>query len=115
MARTRSWQSSPKRSRKKSAKDYKSPARAAAAVLEHRIAKTSGGLSASQLKRNSQGRVVSKAKSAQAKRSPKMRKWLAAVARAADELNVNQIVLADKRHPKQGALKARARQLYRSP
>ena len=43
-----------------------------------------------------------------------MRKWLAAVAKASDELNVNQIVLADKRHPKHNALKERARKLYRS-
>lgn len=111
---TRSSRSSPRRSRKTSAKDYKSPARAAAAVLNGRIAKTSGGLSARHLKRNANGRAVSKAKSAQAKRSPKMRKWLAAVAKASDELNVNQIVLADKRHPKHNALKERARKLYRS-
>tara|TARA_B100002052_G_scaffold136798_2_gene125424 strand:+ start:1075 stop:1425 length:351 start_codon:yes stop_codon:yes gene_type:complete len=111
---TRSSRSSPRRSRKKSAKDYRSPARAADAVLNGRIPKTSGGLSARHLKRNAHGRAVSKAKSAQAKRSPKLRKWLADVARASDELNVNPIVLADKGHPKHNALKKLARELYRS-
>ena len=115
MGRTRSRRSSPKGSPTKSAKDYHSPARAAAAVLNGRIARTSGGLKASQLRRNSKGRVVSRAKSAQAKRSPQMRRWLAAVATAAEQLGVNQIVLADKRHPKHNALKERARKLYHGP
>jgi len=68
---------------------------------------TPGGLTANKLKQTKDGRIVSAAKSAAAKKNPHLRMWRAAVAEAKKNLGLEGF------HPVKGELHELALKFYR--
>jgi hypothetical protein len=80
-------------------------------VLSGTALKTAGGLTASDLKRNKSGRIVSRKKSARAASSKNrayLRAWRQAVQQAADRLGVDAVVAPRRGTP----LYIAARRIY---
>merc|ERR1712176_1327111 len=89
--------------------------RARAAVFSGRKQKTSTGLAAAKLMRNSRGKIVSKAASARAKRNyaKGLGQWVAAVVGARKALGVSKGFVAINGKTAEGkAIYAKAKELY---
>lgn len=84
---------------------YKQTIGSNAQVMRKTAQKTVGGVERSGLKRTADGRIVSKAKSNQAKYGP-LAKWRAAVEQAKSELGLSGF------HLVKGRLLERAREIY---
>ena len=77
-------------------------------VLSGHASKTVGGLKKSDLTRNKQGKIVSKKKSAAAKKNPALQNWLKAVKKAKKNLDIDLHSFV----PIKGKLLTEARKIY---
>merc|ERR1712151_594292 len=90
---------------------------AKAMVLRGSKVKTSGGLKKENLKKNSSGRIVSKAKSDGAKKryaGSAFQKWTKAVQQARKELNLKGMVAVGGKTAQGKALYAKAKAIYKA-
>merc|ERR1711979_98833 len=76
--------------------------------------KTSGGLTKDQLMKNKYGKVVSKARSAAAKKRGTLSAWGKAVATARKQLNIKGFVAVGGKTAQGKALYAKAKSLYKA-
>merc|ERR1712014_149358 len=88
--------------------------RAKSSVFRGTKVKTSGGLTKDQLMKNKYGKVVSKARSAAAKKGGKFSAWAKATAAARKQLNIKGFVPMGGKTAQGKALYAKAKSLYKA-